>query len=502
MGNKSPKEATDKEGKGCHPDEDTIQPQSPLSTANFIIQFIQVEDVPKADMFSESDPFIESYLTVDHKNITDSYRTPFYNDNKSPKFNSYRNFYCSPPENAVLVVKVFDYDNQFMSEELGWLQIKISDLNDETIHKRVFHGQYHGKSNQEFTLTFRRVYVNRPAPIEKVVFFIRHGESKWNKAQDDINIGRMIANHDHALTGRGCHQARLLNIAWKKSVEAEHPAALDDMFIGSSTSTIESLETGEPDFETADGVVEDPVGTQFSQELPTSESTKTEGVNAEEKMQEYIQAFLATKQVYASPLTRAIETALIGLAGHEALSSCGVTLYSMIREIKGPGGMDTVGICYGDAIRQRVQSELLSVVDRPEKVDAIMKTHLHVNDAQLPWWTPQSTFDSKADVDKRVDEVLNFIRYEEFETAIFVGHSLFFKRLCSRHVSHELLRNRPELAANLKKHKLSNATVLAATIRFSDDKSTRPRIKDAELMFGGRFHIHGEGGHEAPGGEA
>lgn len=503
MGNKTPGSLKDDNYEEFE-DNEVVSPHPLSSTDNFIIQFIHVENVPKADMFSESDPFIESYLTVDDKIITDTYRTSFYMDNKSPVYNSYRNFYCNPPSNAVLVIKVYDYDNSFMCELLGWVHVRVSELTDETVHKSVFLGQYGGKTNEGFTIKLRRVYINRVTPLEKTVFFIRHGESKWNKAQDEKNIGKMFSNYDHALTGRGCHQARLLNAAWKKCLQPDHPATLDDLlFLGSSIATIESVETDE-DLEAADEIgenhvtaaadsVEDVQEQAVVVEPNESSSIKIEAFNEEAKLQEYIQTFLSAKKVYSSPLTRAIETALIGLSGHEALINGGVTLYSLIREIKGPGGIDSVGTCYGEeAIRGRLQSELLSVVDRPDKVEAIMKTKIHENDAQLPWWTPPSTFDSKGDVDKRIEEVLNFIRYEDFETAIFVGHSLFFKRLCSKHVSAELERNRPELANNMKKHKLSNASMLAVTLRFSDNKAVRPRIKDAELMFGGRFHINSE----------
>jgi hypothetical protein len=46
------------------------------------------------------------------------------------------------------------------------------------------------------------------------------------------------------------------------------------------------------------------------------------------------------------------------------------------------------------------------------------------------------------------------------------GHSMFFKLFYSKRISKLLHRNRPELAANLTKHRLGNATLLAVTVLY------------------------------------
>ena len=57
------------------------------------------------------------------------------------------------------------------------------------------------------------VYVKVSACAEtrrtKRVFFVRHGESKWNEAQRDINIASMM-RFDHPLTLAGVQQAQAL----------------------------------------------------------------------------------------------------------------------------------------------------------------------------------------------------------------------------------------------------------------------------------------------------
>jgi hypothetical protein len=140
---------------------------------------------------------------------------------------------------------------------------------------------------------------------------------------------------------------------------------------------------------------------------------------------------------------------------------------------------------------------------------------IYPNDASSQWWTAISSFDNKDDQKERINEFLSFVRYCGDENPIFVGHSLFFKLFYSRRVSAYLTAGRPDLAANLKRYKLRNATVLAVTVVFGEDT-----IYDAEVIFGdigghamgfqvteevndnsehsprgsGRKHLHGESG--------
>eukprot|EP01041_Mallomonas_annulata_P015477 gene15477-32711_t len=111
----------------------------------------------------------------------------------------------------------------------------------------------------------------------------------------------------------------------------------------------------------------------------------------------------------------------------------------------------------------------------------------------MPWWTPQSMSDSKEEVQRRVDDFLNFIRYSEVETPIFVGHSLFFKAMYSCRVSKALEANRPELAANMKKYKLDNANIMAITVGYinnlDDSKTPKAVILDADILFDGTLQV-------------
>jgi hypothetical protein len=120
-----------------------------------------------------------------------------------------------------------------------------------------------------------------------------------------------------------------------------------------------------------------------------------------------------------------------------------------------------------------------------------MLDSLYVNDAAYPWWTNISSFDTQADQIERVEEFISFSRYCEAACPIFVGHSLFFKLFYSRRLSKFLSTVRPELAANLKKFRLGNASVLAMTVLYSSQSDLECTILDADLIFGGGFHTHG-----------
>ena len=75
------------------------------------------------------------------------------------------------------------------------------------------------------------------------------------------------------------------------------------------------------------------------------------------------------------------------------------------------------------------------------------------------------------------------------ENPIFVGHSLFFRSFYSRHLSEDLIQNRPELAEKMMKYKLGNASVLAVCVDFPDNDYNIPVIVDADVLFNSDFEI-------------
>ncbi|KAJ1440297.1 hypothetical protein B484DRAFT_466781 [Ochromonadaceae sp. CCMP2298] len=168
----------------------------------------------------------------------------------------------------------------------------------------------------------------------------------------------------------------------------------------------------------------------------------------------YVRLFMRSDVVISSPLTRAVQTACAAMWGHSALTKNDLTLYSIIREVKRPGGLDTIGTEVGGGILRRAHSELQQTVGR---VDS--------NDANIPWWSPLSSFETEREQRDRIVEFVTYSRYCPHKLPVFVGHSLFFKAFYSKRVSAPMQQERPLLCSNLKKYRLANATLLAVTVR-------------------------------------
>ena len=148
--------------------------------------------------------------------------------------------------------------------------------------------------------------------------------------------------------------------------------------------------------------------------------------------------------------------------------------------------------CSAAAIKERAQREMQC--EQPEPfVRHVTAPELREGDAAGPWWTPLSSFDSAADRNERMSEFVNFTRYCDGGSPVFVGHSLFFRQFCASRISTYLKRNRPALASRIKKFKLANATLLAVTLQYNVDSmaadgSVGCTILDADLICGGGFH--------------
>jgi len=150
--------------------------------------------------------------------------------------------------------------------------------------------------------------------------------------------------------------------------------------------------------------------------------------------------------------------------------------------------------------------------------------HVHIGDTDQKWWKNANGYEGKGDVKvpilsprsllatyhpadndythtcihetkqnkneikARVAEFLSFVKYSKHDTIVCVGHSAFFKKLCSSSVGEELAQNRPVMHDSMRERKLNNSAVLAVTVDFGADAARsdggQPLISDADLMFG------------------
>lgn len=267
------------------------------------------------------------------------------------------------------------------------------------------------------------VYVKVSACAEtrrtKRVFFVRHGESKWNEAQRDINIANMM-RFDHPLTLVGVQQAQALGgraavacsqaeagVLVHANVMSMSPPTMSPPSSPSACSPIRPASPEHPDHH-CDGV-------------------------------ELCAAFSACKTCYVSPLTRAVQTSCFMLQNHpRAMNGTmrQVCLQS-IREIKGVGGLDTVGIAQGDGVLERAKKKLAEIVNEEAASRLGAGLMFDPNDAVGQWWTTETDSDSSKDVEARMYDFLETLRFDEDDAVIVVGHSLFLQQLVAKLVPPE-----------------------------------------------------------------
>ena len=237
-------------------------------------------------------------------------------------FHTYRNFHCTPSPDDVLYIEIFDIDDIVRNDILGTVTVPISSLTEE---EHTFH--INPEKYPDFTISLRCKFLNKTVPSRKQFFLIRHGESKWNLAQRTADVTSMAA-FDHGLTARGVMQALRLNMRWKR--------ALPECF--TSTANKDSV-------------------------VPAANDSNTDSADAP-----YLPFLRNADMTFASPLTRAVQTALCCLWNHKSIArgaeqaeKRSMILRGNIREVKNVAGFDTVGKVYGPKIQKRVFSEFKSV---------------------------------------------------------------------------------------------------------------------------------------------
>ena len=148
---------------------------------------------------------------------------------------------------------------------------------------------------------------------------VRHGQSKWNEAQHNRDYAKLMA-FDHPLTLEGSQQATELREKWET-------ARLE--VVGATPPLIDLGEEGN-----------------------------------RPPLDRWLKAFLSARVVLSSPLTRAVQTAVLALHKHPALDAKGLRLLRSAREVKGSmGSLDSIGKAVGSEIIVRVREKLGELMD-------------------------------------------------------------------------------------------------------------------------------------------
>lgn len=266
-----------------------------------------------------------------------------------------------------------------------------------------------------------RFMVCTEPPQVKKLFFVRHGESAWNKAQREKDVTALLEQVDHPLSKAGIEQC--LQLQKKLSV--------------------------------------------------------AKAVGQHKLCPSEVQ-LLDAQIALSSPLSRAIQTALVGL--QPLLDHLGsLHLCRNAREKRNAGGRDSSGKAMGEAeIIHRIHTALLdSGVVQESDIDRYLAVPLDSTEAENRWWNDSR--ESSSAVRERLMEFVTQMRFLREERIIIVGHSHFFRALLQQGMNTSATVTGASKADVLSK-KLENCGVMAVTFDFR--KGADKPITEVELVFG------------------
>eukprot|EP01006_Ploeotia_vitrea_P046375 TRINITY_DN67022_c10_g2_i1.p1 TRINITY_DN67022_c10_g2~~TRINITY_DN67022_c10_g2_i1.p1 ORF type:complete len:403 (+),score=22.71 TRINITY_DN67022_c10_g2_i1:68-1210(+) len=350
------------------------------------------------DTFSESDAYVHMWIEANDERIGSTVCWPPKDDTSNPIWNSARGLGINVSEAAgkKLVIEFWDKDSH-KDDYIGRADVNVDDIRgDEPVSVGVL--SPHGNR------CFVRIQRLQAAPTKKTVFFIRHGESKWNKAQKDHNVKAMLSAKDHPLNEVGIAQANAL-------------ASKIELAEGTSCSTT--------------------------------------------------QQFLSTSRVYSSPLTRALETCVVALQPLFKMNAKLVNLAANAREKRNFGGKDTTGTAIGWDVLVRAREEMsnggLVSSDRIEEL--FSSVQIDTFEVKNKWWNDSQ--ESEQELQLRLDEFLAQLRYCKDESIIVVGHSHFFREVFRRCLDKQYVERDQEFTTSLQTTTLQNCAVAAVTMDFA-----------------------------------
>lgn len=269
----------------------------------------------------------------------------------------------------------------------------------------------------------------------RVVYFVRHAESLWNQAQGKGDVQAMAKTTDHSLSTGGRD---------------------------SSLQLCERVKQGLAK------------GDQHAKDLVHAEA------------------------LYVSPLTRAIQTAMIAFGQHWAdLRPPGeVMLMGSAREKQNFGGLDSMSDKKGREILNHTFHELREMFedmpDEQAKIDAAFrKLKWDVQDAEEEWWCPRNS-DTSEELDLRLKDLMSQLLYTPHATSVVVGHSHFFRAVYKGFLSKEFKEKNPDFARKLQKEKMDNCGVIRIELDPRRDLLDGP-ITNAELVLNSRMIADGGG---------
>jgi len=438
-----PQTACYHDGSNETPETETSEVMSSDDEAagsQLVLTLLSASNMPRLDIFSASDIYAVAFLQVDGEPRPPRVTWPVKADATNPVWNSSRLLGCAE-EGAVVVVDFYDHD-----ESAAYDVTKLSGSRPDFIGRAVLPvadlpvggGSVEALlelPRRSLSLSSLRRALQPPGhppactlarvapsmlrgPRRKVVYLIRHGESLWNEAQADKDVYGMLSDVDHPLTAEGRAQAEAL--------AAQLSAA------AGATPGGDSL--------------------------------------------------LESTQVLCSPLTRAVQTCLIGLApllAGEGPRVRVVTLDPNLREKRNAMGKDSSGKWVGGKLQAGVRTTLRALYDdAPERAAPLCEVRLDLEMVQAKWWL--GSRETEASVDARIEELGARLCYSPHNVIAVVGHSHYFRQLFRAQLDERATLDGGDASA-LTVQKLSNAGVARCEVEF---RAEGARITAVQLLPG------------------
>lgn len=368
------------------------------------------------------------------------------------------------------------------------------------------------------------VSLGREPPLRKTVFFVRHGQSVWNKAQKDLNVLAMVSAFDHPLNAVGRQQAEALQLKLSELVslaaQEEEGGAARRGRGGTAVAAGQQSETpgrgragaaaggsfaepaGARPLAPADVVID--VGaergaggkadskaaadTQSAARGDTATVVAVEGKGKARRrlwgcgcggrvgatglppslLSDLERDLVGVQLVASSPLTRAMQTTAIALGPLMRKAGCQLRVMANLREKKNLGGQDSSGAAVGARVTERLITTVGDLYkDAPESGEKVV-SGLQVDTAEVEskWWS--DLVESKEQMGARLRELLWQLHYAPEERIALVGHSHFLRELFRAHLSPKFRTAHPEQARGLTTQLVSNCGVVALTLDFTE----------------------------------
>lgn len=368
--------------------------------------------------------------------------------------------------------------------------------------------------------TSAHVRLAREPAALKTVYFVRHGESVWNRAQARADVITLVSDTDHPLNDAGKQQAEALQRKLARLVELAHrdQSALEAWEADAQRRAEEivaagKVKQGEPGAVRAAAKAAAHAAAAEGARAERGESPRRRGRVAPggagapppppSLLSDVERGLVDVQSIASSPLTRAIQTTAIGLAPLLRRSGARLRLMANLREKKNLGGFDSAGAAKGKAVRGRLRETTTPLFKGAEAAlsEHVLKgTPLDTTEVEGKWW--HDSPESKAEVRTRIDELLCQLQFASEERIALVGHSHFFREVFRHHLHPRYRARNRIMSMRLSGQKLENCGIVAVTFDFAerdrlyaelgeDGMRNRPEaagvIVDVKLMLGTRL---------------